>query len=209
LLILVRHGETSANARHLLQGRADLSLDELGRRQASALEGVASGASLVVCSPLRRARETAAACAQGHEVVIDERWVELDYGELDGRPVGEAWAPLWERWRSDPEFAPPGGESLAAVGRRVRAACDELVEAASVSDVVVVTHVSPIKAAVIWALGVGDEAAWRMFCDLASVTRLTIGERGPVLRSFNEVHHLASTGPSPSPGGLGRGGRAG
>jgi len=55
---------------------------------------------------------------------------------------------------------------------------------------VVVTHVSPIKAAVTWALGVDDGAGWRMFCDLASVTRLDIHDRGPVLRSFNEVHHL-------------------
>jgi len=194
LLILVRHGETQANARHLLQGRADLSLNERGCRQARAVASVASGASLVVCSPLRRARETAAVMPgrSAGDVVVDERWVEIDYGELDGRPVGEAWTPLWERWRRDPEFAPPGGESLAAVGRRVRAACDDLVQAASSTDVVVVTHVSPIKAAVIWALGVGDEAAWRMFCDVASVTRLDIGERGPVLRSFNEVHHLAS-----------------
>jgi len=191
MLILVRHGETPANADHLLQGRADLSLNEHGRRQAQALAGVASGATLVLCSPLRRARQTASAMWTG-DVVIDDRWTEIDYGELDGRPVAEAWTPLWERWRDDPEFVPPGGESLAAVGRRVRAACEELVEAASTADVVVVTHVSPIKAAVIWALGVGDEVAWQMFCDVASVTRLGMGERGPVLHSFNEVHHLAS-----------------
>ncbi|MDQ6798881.1 MAG: histidine phosphatase family protein [Actinomycetota bacterium] len=192
MLILVRHGETEANAGHLLQGRADLSLNARGRRQAAALPGVASGASQVVSSPLRRARETAAAMAPGQEIVVDERWIEIDYGALDGRPVGEAWVPLWEHWRTDPDYAPPGGESLADVGRRVRAACEELTKAASGADVVVVSHVSPIKAAVIWALGVGDQAAWRMFCDLASVTRLDIGERGPVLRSFNEVHHLAA-----------------
>jgi len=200
MLILVRHGETAANAAHLLQGRVDLALNDLGHQQARALRGVDGGASLVVCSPLLRARQTAAAfraaAFRGADepagaLVVDERWVEIDYGELDGRPVAEAWAPLWARWRDDPEYIPPGGESLAAVGRRVRAACEELAEAAATADVVVVTHVSPIKAAVVWALGVGDEAAWRMFCDPASVTRLAIAERGPVLRSFNEVHHLA------------------
>jgi len=201
MLILVRHGETAANASHLLQGRADVALNDLGRRQARALQGVGGGASLVICSPLLRARQTAAAMfgrsgdRSGDEVVVDERWVEIDYGDLDRRPVAEAWAPLWARWREDPEYAPPGGESLAAVGRRVRAACEELAGAASTGDVVVVTHVSPIKAAVMWALGVGDQAAWRMFCDVASVTRLAVTERGPVLRSFNEVHHLATVDP--------------
>jgi len=200
-LILVRHGETAANAAHLLQGRADLALDDLGRKQAAALRGVDDGASLVVCSPLLRARQTAAAIrhtggsSERKKIVVDERWVEIDYGELDGRPVAEAWAPLWARWREDPEFVPPGGESLAAVGRRVRDACQELAATAATGDVVGVTHVSPIKAAVVWALGVGDEVAWRMFCDVASVTRLALAGRGPVLRSFNEVHHLAHLRP--------------
>jgi broad specificity phosphatase PhoE len=212
MLILVRHGETAANAAHQLQGRADLALNDLGRRQVAALRGVAGPGAQVVCSPLLRGRQTAAAILgppadpPGHDggpegasspagVVVDERWVEIDYGDLDGQPVSEAWAPLWAHWREDPEYAPPGGESLAAVGRRVREACEELAEAASTGDVVVVTHVSPIKAAVMWALGVGDQTAWRMFCDVASVSRLDVTERGPVLRSFNEVHHLRAVDP--------------
>jgi broad specificity phosphatase PhoE len=208
VLLLVRHGRTEANAGRLLQGRLDLPLDDHGRHQASALaaSGVARDAALVVCSPLRRARETAAAlCA---DVLVDERWVEVDYGELDGRTVAEAWVPLWERWQADPEYVPPGGESLAAVGRRVRAACDELCERAASADVVVVTHVSPIKAAVTWALGVADQVAWQLFLDVASVSRLAIGERGPVLHSFNDTSHLRPPG-GVNPDGPGRGGTGG
>ena len=56
-----------------------------------------------------------------------------------------------------------------------------------------VSHVSPIKAAVAWALGVGDEVAWRMFLDDAAVCR--IDTRGPVLRltAFNQVIALNAT----------------
>ena len=188
MLILVRHGETAANAGRQLVGRADPPLTARGRAQATALAAAVTGVGLLRVSPLRRARETAAAF--GLPVEVDERWVEVDYGELDGRPVADAWAPLWERWRADPEWAPPGGESLASVGRRVREACEELREVAASIDVAVVTHVGPIKAAVAWALQVGDEVAWRMFLDVASVTRVALGERGPILRSFNEQHHL-------------------
>ena len=59
--------------------------------------------------PLRRARETAEAF--GLPLEIDERWIELDYGEFDGMPVESVGAEVWKQWRSDLRFAPPGGES--------------------------------------------------------------------------------------------------
>jgi broad specificity phosphatase PhoE len=183
VLVLVRHGRTPANASGLLLGRADPPLDEHGREQAAALAASVAGARRVVCSPLRRARETAAALDL--PVEVDERWIELDYGELDGRPIAEVPAELWQRWRADVDFAPPDGESLAALGRRVRAACEDLAAEATEADVVVVSHVSPIKAAVAWALGVGDELSWRLHVAPASVTRIAVRGGGAVLTSFN------------------------
>ena len=112
--------------------------------------------------------------------------MELDYGEYDCRPLAEVPDSLWATWRRDPSYTPPGGESLVDVGRRVRFACEELAERAAATDVVVVSHVSPIKAAVTWALRVGDEVAWRMFLDLASITRISTAGGTPVLRSLNE-----------------------
>jgi broad specificity phosphatase PhoE len=54
----------------------------------------------------------------------------------------------------------------------------------------VVSHVSPIKAAVAWALGVGDEITWRMWVAPASITRIGCSGPAPSLRSFNELAHL-------------------
>ncbi len=63
-------------------------------------------------------------------------------------------------------------------------------------DVVVVSHVSPIKAAMTWALGVGTELAWRTHLDQASISRISFAPRGTLLRSFNETGHLSeSLGP--------------
>ena len=188
MLVVARHGETEANVAGLLLGRADIPLTEEGRRQAAALGAALAGAAVVVSSPLARCLETAA-CFDA-PVEVDDRWVELDYGEYDRQPFSRVPGSLWTRWRVDPTFRPPGGESLVEVGERVRAACEDLSTRAVDADVVVVTHVSPIKAAVAWALGVGDEVSWRMFVGLASVTRIAIGDRGPVLTSFNESDHL-------------------
>jgi broad specificity phosphatase PhoE len=52
---------------------------------------------------------------------------------------------------------------------------------------VVVSHVSPIKAATCWALGLGVEGAWRLYLATASMTRITWGADGPVLSRFNET----------------------
>jgi broad specificity phosphatase PhoE len=187
VLLVVRHGRTAANASRRLLGRLDVPLDDLGRRQAEALgrHPRLHGAARVISSPLGRALDTAAAL--GPPVEVDERWTELDYGKYDGMSVGAA-ADLWRLWEDDLDLAPEGGESLAAVGRRVRAACEDLWPDASERDVVVVTHVSPIKAAVAWALGVGDETAWRMFVDVASVSYIGAGRSGPALHRFNETH---------------------
>jgi broad specificity phosphatase PhoE len=189
VLIVVRHGRTAANAAGRLLGRRlDPGLDELGRRQADALAGILHGAARVVASPLARTRETAERL--GPPVTIDERWAELDYGDLDGVPMADVPATTWATWRTDLGWAPPGGESLTALAERVRPACEELVEEARQSDVVVVTHVSPIKAAVAWALGADDRIVWRMYSAPASITRIGVAGPTPSLHGYNDVAHL-------------------
>lgn len=188
MLIVVRHGRTEANAAGRLLGRLDVPLDDTGRAQAGALAASIGPVDAVVSSPLRRARETAAAF--GAEVEVDDRWIELDYGAWDGVPNADVAPEQWAAWRADLDFAPPGGETLRALGARVRDACEDLARRARRDDIVVVTHVSPIKAAFGWALGVGDEVSWRCFVAPGSIMRIGFGPAGPSLRSFNELAHL-------------------
>lgn len=211
MLYLVRHGQTEANAGGLLQGRRDLPLTDDGHGQARALaRALPPGVARVVCSPLRRARDTAALL--GPPVEIDERWIEMDYGSWEGRPVQAVRDELRHRRETDPGWAPPGGESLLAVGDRVRRACDDLLEGVRHGDVAVVTHVSPIKAAVAWALGVPDVVASRLFVDVASVSVVAVSDHGPLLVTFNQTGHLRQPGGEGGalrPPGPGTGGRAG
>lgn len=192
MLILVRHGESAGNAEGLLLGRIDSPLTERGLEQARSLADTVAGATRLVTSPLARARDTAEALGTGLPAEVDERWIEVDYGEFDGQKLGEIPAEVWLRWRSDPTFTPPGGESLAAAGARVREACEELFAepdgpARGDGTVVVVSHVSPIKAAACWSLGMGDEGAWRLYLANASATRITWGQGAPVLAGFNHT----------------------
>jgi len=199
MLHLLRHGRTAANAGGLLLGRLDPLLDPAGEQQAAAaaarLATSVTSPVRLVSSPLVRCRATAALVAGalgGVEVETDERWLELDYGELDGVALSEVPSATWSTWRADIAWAPPGGESLLDLGRRVRSACEELQAFAADHDVVVVTHVSPVKAAVAWALGVGDEITWRLYVAPGSLTRIAVRGELASLHAFNDVSHLAS-----------------
>jgi broad specificity phosphatase PhoE len=193
MLVLVRHGESAANASGLLSGRAESPLTEHGRAQVALLSADVAGAGRLISSPLGRARETADALRLGLPIEIDERWTEVDYGALEGHRLSAVPPDVWSAWRAGSDFRPPGGETLAEVGFRVRQACEELFAhsdegARADDDVVVVSHVSPIKAAVAWALGAGDDLAWRLQLSTASLTSISWGADRPVLHAFNRIH---------------------
>jgi len=185
VLILVRHGRTALNAAGKLQGRLDVPLDDVGREQATAVANHVGPVDELISSPLLRAVQTAEAFGVPFEQ--DERWVELSYGRFEGMSSTEAMsAEAWEQWRLDPNYVPDGGESLVDLDERVRSACEAIAERARDHDVAIVTHVSPIKSAVAWAIGAPIDIAWRSHLSQASVCRIEIRGRGPVLTAFNE-----------------------
>jgi broad specificity phosphatase PhoE len=207
VLILVRHGQSVANAQGLLLGRSDVELTEAGREQARCARALLTEpVAEVRTSPLRRARDTAALLDLGPTPVVDDRWIEVDYGEFECQPLGDIPAGVWQRWREDVEFRPAGGETLAEVDARVSATCAELFAQDGAGarradgDVVVVSHVTPIKAAVAWALGTWD-LYWRLYLRTASVTRIGWNRDAPILHGFNEVALASPAGQgSQSPG---------
>jgi len=89
VLILVRHGESTGNAEGRLLGRIDSPLTVRGLEQARSLADTVSGASRLISSPLARARETAEALGTGLPIEVDDRWIEVDYGEYDGKKLGD------------------------------------------------------------------------------------------------------------------------
>lgn len=192
-IIIVRHGRTEFNATGRLQGRTDNPLDEVGLAQAEAVAAYLQPEllpdALFVCSPLLRARQTATAIVDrvGSSFVIDDRWIELDYGSYEGLRQAEVPANVWREWRADSDFAASQGESLNQVQERVAQACDDLAQRLNGRTAVVVSHVSPIKSAVAWALGVDVSVGWKTQLVTASITRISVSANGAALTSFNEV----------------------
>jgi 2,3-bisphosphoglycerate-dependent phosphoglycerate mutase/probable phosphoglycerate mutase len=150
-LVLLRHGQTDYNVAGRMQGHLDSILTETGVEQAAAVapEIARLAPDRVISSDLRRAVDTAelvsAAC--GLPVKYDARLRETHLGEWQGRTVAEiedGWPGAIATWRSDPAWAPPGGESRIEVVRRSLPVVEELDEEYTASEpeitVVLVAH---------------------------------------------------------------------
>ncbi|MGH3857658.1 MAG: MSMEG_4193 family putative phosphomutase, partial [Pseudonocardiaceae bacterium] len=165
-VILLRHGRSTANSAGVLAGRTPgVTLDEDGLAQAQALvERLAQlPLAAVVSSPLQRCQETVDPLAQARalEVSVDDRFVEVDYGEWTGRELRKLGKePLWKVVQAHPSAAVfPGGEGLAALQARAVAAVrewDAKLAAEHGPEVLwlVCTHGDVIKAVLADALGV-------------------------------------------------------
>jgi broad specificity phosphatase PhoE len=195
VLILVRHGQSTANADGLLVGRTDAALTEFGRAQARALAlaPTLAAVTVVFTSPLARATETAALAFAHVQATKDDAFVEQDYGTLDGSAMATVPREQWDAFRASHDGSLGNGESLRDVDERVHARLQAMARESSslIHDperhVAVVSHVSPIKSAVAWALGVSGMTAWRMRLDNASLTVVGHRASGPYLLTYNDV----------------------
>ncbi|MGW1663939.1 bifunctional RNase H/acid phosphatase [Streptomyces microflavus] len=200
--ILLRHGETllTPEKRFSGSGGTDPELSAVGRDQAAraALHFAALGTVQdIVCSPLRRCRETAAAVADrlGLDVRIEDGLRESDFGAWEGLTFGEVrerYGDDLTAWLADPETAPTGGgESFTEVADRVAAARDRLTARYAGRTVLVVTHVTPIKTLVRLALEAPAQSMFRMELSAASISTVAYyGDGNASVRLLNDTSHL-------------------
>ena len=192
VLILLRHGRTANNAEARLQGDSDIALDEVGELQAErAGEFIRSRWQIntVVTTSLQRSQQTAELAGFSSRIhEVDDRWREISYGEFEGRRIGELDPDLGVRWQRDVNYRPAGGESLASLYVRVADACRSMVERAAEENVLVVSHATPIKSAVIWASGGAPTMILNLWVYPGSVSLIDYPNGRPLLSGFN--HHF-------------------
>lgn len=216
VVVLVRHGRTTANATGVLAGWApDVELDETGQAQADAVGGRLRGTTVhrVVSSPLPRCRDTAARLVAGLDqgeqadggvpIEIEEDLGEARYGAWTGRPLAElAKEDLWPAVQDHPSSVTfPSSpvyahESMRAMAARaveaVRRLDREVSESAGGSGVlVVVSHGDVLKAVLADALGTPLDLFQRIVVDPASVSIVRYTGARPFVVRLNDT----GTGP--------------
>ncbi len=160
-IIFIRHGQTDYNVAQRVMGRQPVELNEVGRRQAKEISECLKKIELnaVISSPVLRARQTAEAIVEGRpglELILDESFSEIDYGEWVGLTITEIvtrYPDVWPSYHSDPKAVTiPGGESLVTVRDRALNALSNLKKRYSSGRIAIVSHADTIKLAVTAAL---------------------------------------------------------
>ena len=142
----VRHGQTAANASHVIQGQTDVPLDETGKLQSlqvgSRLKKIPFDA--IYSSDLSRAAVTAEQIACGRTIEFTPRLREWDLGHWQGRNIGQIKKDFPEEYRmfagDDPEFAPAEGETSREIQQRAGKFMDHIAARHPGQTVLCVSH---------------------------------------------------------------------
>jgi alpha-ribazole phosphatase/probable phosphoglycerate mutase len=197
-LLLIRHGESTWNFEHRIQGQLDPPLSEEGRRQAERLGGRLLGQEFAgfYCSDLKRAFETAEliAAAMGGRAEPLPALREIYLGEWEGlhtEELAQRFPEAWRRWTAEPNWdLVPGGEGAARFERRVVAAVDGLFARHPQGDVLVVTHGGVIQIALHSVLGRPSHGLFVFRIQNASITVIEKRNGRIVIGGVNDTGHL-------------------
>jgi broad specificity phosphatase PhoE len=197
-IILVRHGQTPWNKDKIFRGSKDIPLNDTGREEARLAGEWLKDETIqaAYCSPLSRARDTAAAIAHHHKLpVVDLPGLsDLCYGDWEGLPlteVKEKYAGLYQQWETAPRTVRfPGGETLDEVKARALAAVEQVVAQHPGQVVLLAAHRAVNKVLIAALIGLDNSHFWRIGQDTTAINRfLRVGAIWHI-NSVNDVCHL-------------------
>ncbi|MFZ2124407.1 MAG: histidine phosphatase family protein [Rhodoferax sp.] len=197
-IIAIRHGETAWNVDTRLQGHLDIALNAKGLWQADQVARALAGEAIeaIYTSDLLRAWHTARAIAQSTEapLVARQDLRERCFGSFEGKTYAELeaqWPEASLRWRQrEPDWAPPGGESLLALRQRINRTVAALARQHLGGQIVLVAHGGVMD--VLYRLATGQDLqaprTWQL--GNAAINRLLWTADGLTLVGWGDTGHL-------------------
>jgi len=154
-IIFLRHGQAKNNTERILAGRTEgVPLTDAGIKQseyaAELLEHM--NISAIYSSPIERAKHTAEIVGKHNslDVIIDDRLNELDMGKFTGMPYDKIFNShgnvFMKFYNGELEIAHNGVETFTQVKKRILGIVDHVIEKHPDENVLLVTHMDPIKA---------------------------------------------------------------
>ena len=194
----MRHGQSTWNREHRIQGQLDPPLSAHGRRQAELLATRLTGRTFAghYASDLKRAFETADIIGSrvGAPPLAEKALREIFLGDWEGLRTDEIavrYPASWARWLEEPDWdVVPGGEREADFDARVGAAIDVLLSRHARADVLVVTHGGVIQVALHRIVGKPSHGIFPFRIQNASITLIEKRDGRMVIGGVNDIGHL-------------------
>ncbi len=196
-IIFLRHGQAKNNTERVLAGRTPgIPLTEKGIDQAEkAAEFLEEmNISAIYSSPIERAKNTAEIVGKHNsiDVRIDERLIELDMGKFTGVPYDEIFSShgnvFMKFYKGELEIAHNGVETFADVKKRVLGMVDHVIENHPDENVVLVTHMDPIKAMLSTVVSLSPENLFELIIANASLNIFREYKRKFSISGINVMH---------------------
>lgn len=197
-IYIVRHGETVWNAEGRIQGHTDVELTERGKEQARATGRRLSTVQFGVAysSDMSRARETALIILGEREIPLHSvpELREYNKGVFEGLTPEEyrqRYPELYEASLvNDPDFAPPGGETIRQCQARLSGFVSMLRDKHSDDDVLLVGHGGSLRSGIVALLGLPLEANWKFVMHNCALSVIRIYPNNAVMHLYNDTSHL-------------------
>ena len=168
VLTLVRHGESTANVQRMLSGWMDVSLTENGKRELEELRDKVGypQSEIIFSSPLTRALDTAHILFPGREIVVDEKYKEINFRSLEGAILSSAQEvrAYFTRWIRDERVKDE--ETLSDIMARGRRAILDTVkgcEEKGIHSAIIVMHSGIIRASIVSLFNLRRESFLEIF----------------------------------------------
>ena len=196
-IIFLRHGQAKNNTERILAGRTEgIPLTDTGIKQvehtAQLLEHM--NISAIYSSPIQRAKHTAEIVGEhtSLDITIDDRLIELDMGKFTGMPYDEIFNShgnvFMKFYNSELEIAHNGVETFVEVKKRVLGIVDHIIEKHPDENVVLVTHMDPIKAMLATIVDLSPTNLFELIIANASLTIFREKERKFSISGLNVMH---------------------
>lgn len=196
--MLVRHGESTWNREHRIQGQLDPPLSPDGVRQAQLLAERLAGREFAAfyTSDLQRAAQTAEAIGKAIGMSAEPMPAvrEIFLGDWEGLTtdqIAQRYPEAWAAWVEEPHWdVVPGGEGEAAFEVRVTAALDQLTQRHPAGDVLTVTHGGVIQIALHRVIGTPSRGLFPFRIQNASISLIERRSGRAVISGVNDIAHL-------------------
>ena len=196
-IIFLRHGQAKNNTERVLSGRTPgVPLTDKGITQAQQTAELLEhmNISAIYSSPIQRAKHTAEIVGEHNsiDVQIDDRLIELDMGKFTGVPYDEIFSShgnvFLKFYNGELEIAHNGVETFADVKKRVTSIVDEIIEKHPDQNVVLVTHMDPIKAMLSNVVDLSPTNLFELIIANASLNLFRENDRKFSLSGINVMH---------------------